>query len=506
MASIFSLYGNIFVENEDANKKIEETTEKGKRSSKTFAEGFAEVSKKVVAVGTAVAGATTAVVSGALAMANNTAQAADEIDKASIRMGIDTKTFQELKYAAGQCGVEMSVMEKAAKKLEGTDINMQDAMHQIMSLSTAEERAAKASELFGDSVAYQMSPLIEQSTESYDELIQRANDLGLIMSDDAVNAGVEFGDLMSDVKQSIGALTNDLVNAFMPILNDLLKMVIEYMPTIKDIIGKLAPIITQTLKTIVPIFMQMVEDIFPILVDILNNLMPIIAEIIEIVLPIFVKLITILLPPLMQIVEALLPPLMQIIEALLPLLEPLLDLLAWAIDVVLMPIITVLTNIITLISNGLSVALRALTPVVKGVLSVFETVFGSIFNVVKVPINAIIDGINLFIKALNKIKIPDWVPGVGGKGINLALIKKLRSGIDFVPYDEMPAVLHKGERVLTAKENEIYSEKINSKEEKSPEQYTYNNNIVIEKMEVRKESDINEIAEELYYLLKKEVA
>ena len=26
MASIFSLYGNIFVENEDANKKIEETT------------------------------------------------------------------------------------------------------------------------------------------------------------------------------------------------------------------------------------------------------------------------------------------------------------------------------------------------------------------------------------------------------------------------------------------------------------------------------------------------
>ena len=30
MASRFSLYGNIFVENEDANKKIEETTKKGK--------------------------------------------------------------------------------------------------------------------------------------------------------------------------------------------------------------------------------------------------------------------------------------------------------------------------------------------------------------------------------------------------------------------------------------------------------------------------------------------
>ena len=181
MANIFSIFGQVFVDNEKANKAIEETTKKGKNSSKSFGESFADVSKKAIQIGTAVVGATTAIVGGLTAAANKSAGVADTIDKGSIRMGISTKAYQELSYAAGQCGVEMSALEKAAKKLEGTDLNMEDAMKQVMALSTAEERATKAAELFGDSVAYTLSPLIEQSTEDYDGLIQRANDLGLVM-------------------------------------------------------------------------------------------------------------------------------------------------------------------------------------------------------------------------------------------------------------------------------------------------------------------------------------
>ena len=65
---------------------------------------------------------------------------------------------------------------------------------------------------------------------------------------------------------------------------------------------------------------------------------------------------------------------------------------------------------------------------------------------------------NAFIKGLNKLKIPDWVPGVGGKGLNIPLLKKLRVGMEYVPYDDMPALLHKGERVLTADEAKEYQE------------------------------------------------
>ena len=68
----------------------------------------------------------------------------------------------------------------------------------------------------------------------------------------------------------------------------------------------------------------------------------------------------------------------------------------------------------------------------------------------------IINGINTFIRGLNKIQIPDWVPGVGGKGFHINELPRLKVGLDYVPEDDFPAVLHKGEAVLTREENETY--------------------------------------------------
>lgn len=63
-----------------------------------------------------------------------------------------------------------------------------------------------------------------------------------------------------------------------------------------------------------------------------------------------------------------------------------------------------------------------------GVAKIFGSIFEGIANFFKIPINFIIDGLNAFVKGINKIKVPDWVPGVGGKGINIPLIPKLEEG------------------------------------------------------------------------------
>lgn len=55
-------------------------------------------------------------------------------------------------------------------------------------------------------------------------------------------------------------------------------------------------------------------------------------------------------------------------------------------------------------------------------------IFGAMIEIIKAPINLLIDGLNVFIKGLNKIKIPSWVPGVGGKGLNFDTIDKLAQG------------------------------------------------------------------------------
>ena len=64
----------------------------------------------------------------------------------------------------------------------------------------------------------------------------------------------------------------------------------------------------------------------------------------------------------------------------------------------------------------------------EGVKSIFKGIIDAIAGIFKAPINLIIDGINAFIGGLNKIKIPDWVPVVGGMGFHINKIPKLAQG------------------------------------------------------------------------------
>lgn len=63
-----------------------------------------------------------------------------------------------------------------------------------------------------------------------------------------------------------------------------------------------------------------------------------------------------------------------------------------------------------------------------GVKTIFKGFADSLSALFKAPINWIIDGINAFIRGLNKIKIPDWVPAVGGKGFHIDTLPKLARG------------------------------------------------------------------------------
>ena len=64
----------------------------------------------------------------------------------------------------------------------------------------------------------------------------------------------------------------------------------------------------------------------------------------------------------------------------------------------------------------------------SGVVQIFSSVFQGIKNAFKIPINWVIDGINSFIRGLNRIKIPNWVPVVGGKGFSIGTIPRLATG------------------------------------------------------------------------------
>ena len=69
------------------------------------------------------------------------------------------------------------------------------------------------------------------------------------------------------------------------------------------------------------------------------------------------------------------------------------------------------------------------TKAFEGVVKAVGGVWEGIKTVIKVPINAAIGLINKFIGSINGIKIPDWVPGMGGTGIlNIPQIPLLYDG------------------------------------------------------------------------------
>lgn len=64
----------------------------------------------------------------------------------------------------------------------------------------------------------------------------------------------------------------------------------------------------------------------------------------------------------------------------------------------------------------------------QGLKDIFSGIMGNLGTLIKAPLNTIIGTVNSFIRGLNKIKLPNWVPGLGGKGINIPQIPRLAKG------------------------------------------------------------------------------
>lgn len=477
---IFKLFGSIMVDNEAANESIQKTDEKANNLGKSLLSGVEKAAK----FGTAVLGAATAAAGGVVALTKSTSESADAIDKASIRMGIDTTTYQKYAYAAGQCGVETTALEKAAKKLEGTDLNLDDAISQIMELGTEEERTAAAIDLFGENIAYGLAPILAQSGEDFDALKDRAEDLGLIMSEDAVKAGVELGDTMADVQASMEALGAQLGSALMPLVQDVIYLILDNMPLIQETMATLIPVIVSLAETLLPPLMELAQQLLPVLVDLINQLMPIISSLMATVLPVIVDLIGMLAPFLVQILETMLPIINSVLTPLLPLLEPIVGFLQPILDVLILflqpltdllnlilpPLMEILGAFIGVLAEDLGICIEAariwisetlvpafqalwdkVTDVKDGVLTAWQSIsdgiggfvdgiktkvqtgFDALVDIVKTPINTVIGFINKLIDGLNSLEIdvPDWVTdmtGIDDFSLNIPKIPELAKG------------------------------------------------------------------------------
>lgn len=287
-------------------------------------------------------------------------------------------------------------------------------------------------------------------------------------------------------------------------LKDSLKLLFESLAKIAE---TALPVLIDAFNEFIPLIVQLASGILPPLVQLFSAALPILIEIAKAVLPVIVELFGAIVPILVELYEAILPPLLSIIQAVTPILEllgqllmPILQLITSLIGPILELVAALIGPLLSALKPVIEIISKVLTPIIKGLKTVFSEVFGfiirqvqgsaetlgkivgsivgffkgfadvfrsiwngissffkgiweGIVNAFKTPVNWIIDGINKFLKGINKIKIPDFVPGIGGKGFNINLIPRLQKGEDEVMDDWTPAYLDKGERVLTREQN-----------------------------------------------------
>lgn len=507
---IFRLFGSIFVNTDAADESMKKTEKSAESIASKLGKGIATAAKWGAGIVTAATVATSAVIGLAAEAAGTT----DEIDKMSQRIGFSAEAYQEWEYIASRCGTSMETLQggitdlaekmddaatgsgEAAEIFKRLGVSVLDAEGNLRSQQTvfeetivalqqmenATERQALATKLMS-TTGEELLPLLNGQVGAVDELKQKAKDLGLVIAEDTVKAGVKFGDTIEDIKQSFSVLGTNLGSAVIPVIQQFADIIMQNMPLIQEMIGALVPILISLTSTLLPPLTELIQMLLPVLIELFNQLMPPLMQMVEMIMPVITELLSMLIPPLMEIVQALLPPLMQIIEALMPLLNVLMELLMPILQLVLdliAPLVrltmAVLTPLIEILAQLLTDALAPLIPLIEvisqlfegqlmvtlehvtamvesvmqvfrglidfivgvftgdweqawnGVIDIFSGLFSGLVNIVKYPLNQIITGINSVFSALGEIQIPDWVPVIGGSTFSLPKIPMLYKG------------------------------------------------------------------------------
>jgi len=87
--------------------------------------------------------------------------------------------------------------------------------------------------------------------------------------------------------------------------------------------------------------------------------------------------------------------------------------------------------LVIILVAGLAAGLVVLYQKSETARNIMNNLWNSIKTGATTAVNIAIGAINRLISGLNRIKIPSWVPGIGGKGVNIPLVPKLAKGTDF---------------------------------------------------------------------------
>lgn len=262
--------------------------------------------------------------------------------------------------------------------------------------------------------------------------------------------------MIADLIMQIVPLVGQLITAILPVLGQLISallpilatLIAEILPIIVQLISTLLPIIMQIVQSVLPVFIQLVNTIVPILIQIIQailpviiqliqTILPIITQIIDTVLPVFISLLNTVVPIFQNIIQAILPVLSQLLQALIPVIQLVAEIFASVLGSALQSIANIVSNVMQIFQGLIDFITGVFTgnwsQAWEGIKSIFSGAVGGLGEIIKAPLRAVVSAVNTVIGGLNKLKVPDWVPELGGKGINIPLIPGFAKGTERTP-------------------------------------------------------------------------
>lgn len=260
MITAFEVLAKLGFDDSSFRQGVDKAEKSGKNLSDSLTGSFDKIKKAAAAI------VSVAVIKKGIdairELASETAAAGDKIDKQSQVLGMSRKAYQEWDYILSQNGSSIESMSTAMKTLnntilEGIEGNKESAdslaqlglhMEELSDLSQEDQfeavvrafqkmpagaqKSALAVKLFGRQ-GMQLLPLLNNTETSIDELRQRAEELGLIMGDDAIDASVEYTDSLDTMKRTFNALKYSIGAKVMPVITDAMQKVTNYAGKIK---------------------------------------------------------------------------------------------------------------------------------------------------------------------------------------------------------------------------------------------------------------------------------
>lgn len=264
---------------------------------------------------------------------------------------------------------------------------------------------------------------------------------GLVVFDKVVAAVTNIGNTIKNIftDGNLGGARDFLINLFGEEATGVIDGAITILQTLWNILSGFIEFVNTYVRPIVEqIFTFIVQTVLPQIAQSFAEWAPTIASILQ---------------GLATVVSTIATAIMQVIQFLMPTIQNIIGVALQTIQGVVSGVLTTIKGIVDVFAG---IFTGDWTRVWEGVKGIFSGVWESLKSIASGALNGIIGLVNGVISGLNKLKIPDWVPGIGGKGINIPLLPTFAKGTPRTP-DAFIAGEAGAELITNAKNRTVFN-------------------------------------------------